>query len=272
VSSAKSSQFWIVTPTYNQADFIRQTIESVLNQAGAKIKVKYFVADGNSSDATVKILKSFGDTLSWVSQKDRGQTDAINKGFKQLLKKNSLKKSDSNQVIIAYINSDDYYLPQTFLKVAAEFEAQPQAEWLVGECLIIDEKNKRIQPLVQLYKKCLRALKLSWVLAITNPIPQPAVFMRLSAFQKVGFFNEQLRYVMDYEYWWRLLITGGQPIVSTEVLAAFRIHSASKGGSQFQRQFAEEYQVATQFIHNPLLLFCHRLHTLMIVTIYRLIK
>src|SRR5258708_4786197 len=106
--------FLIVTPSYNQAQFIRQTIESVLNQ---KQRVTYWVMDGGSKDQTVGILKKFSSRLHWESAHDKGQTDAINKGIKKFQ-----SELWNENTVFTYINSDDYYLPRAFQKVANTFE------------------------------------------------------------------------------------------------------------------------------------------------------
>lgn len=268
--SLPKPEFWIVTPSYNQAQFIQQTIDSVLNQDG--VTVRYQVMDGKSSDGTATVLKKNGSKFSWVSEKDNGQTDAINKGFKKLLTQSKKTASDDQNIFVAYINSDDYYLPNSFTKVAAAFVAEPKREWLVGDCVIVDDKGHEIQGFVRAYKKFLRSVFGTSILSVTNAIPQPAVFMRLSAFKRTGNFSEKLRYVMDYEYWLRLGKTSGQPIWLSRSLAAFRIHNQSKGGVNYDAQFAEEFTVAQQYVSNPLLLFLHQLHTLLIVSIYKLIK
>jgi glycosyltransferase involved in cell wall biosynthesis len=270
VSKSNDSRFWIVTPSYNQGRFIEQTIESVLSQPVENIE--YWVIDGKSTDQTVSLLKSYRNRVAWLSEKDNGQTDALNKGLERLLKSAQSKDLDPQQVFVAYINSDDYYLPTIFPVVAQAFAANPQAQWLVGDCLIVNERGDRIQALIQTYKTWCRRLGIHRTLAVLNPVPQPAVFFRLSALQEVGLFNSELRYVMDYEYWWRLLSQVGQPILVATPLAAFRIHGASKGGSQYLKQFAEELTIAQRFVTNPLLLFLHRLHTLIIITIYRILK
>ncbi len=223
--------------------------------------------DGKSTDGTTNLLKSFGKKLSWISQKDQGQTDAINKGIKKFKSNSSASHS-----IFAYLNSDDYYLPGALAKVAQIFEKNPEKQWLVGDCVIVDEHNRWIQEPIRWYKKIARQI-LSWpLLLIINPIPQPAVFIRWEALEKVGLFNVKLRYVMDYEYWLRLFKNCGPPLVVNEPLAAFRIHSASKGGSQFIRQFDEEYHQAQHFTQNQAWLLLHSVHNEMIKFAYRLIK
>lgn len=256
----------VVIPSYNQGQFIRQTIDSVLGQTGVKVDV--LVMDGGSSDQTVSILKSYRQKITWVSEKDKGQSDAINKGLATFLKKYRGK----GEVLFAYLNSDDYYLPGAFGKVLEAFAGHPEAGWLVGECEIVDEKGMPIQRWIKSYKKGWRSV-LSWpVLSVLNPIPQPAVVMRLDTVRKVGLFNQKLKFTMDYEYWLRVWRCVGRPLNLDQPVAAFRIHGQSKGSTQFERQFAEQHQVAqTQGVAKPWLLL-QSVHNKVITSIYSLIK
>ncbi len=220
--------------------------------------------DGKSTDTTTGILKKYGKNIRWVSKKDKGQTDAINRGIKQAGKKSF--------DFFAYINSDDYYLPGTFEKVTQAFAEHPEAMWLVGDCQIVDARGGRIQKPIQWYKKIWRDCYQPWMLLVLNPFPQPAVFLRYDAVKKIGSFDQQLRYVMDYEYWLRLQEKFGPPFFLHDELAAFRIHNTSKSGTQFTKQFSEELQVVKHFTKQPVSLFLHRLHNGLIIRVYSLIK
>ena len=123
--------FLIVTPSYNQAAFLKETIESVLSQKG-EFEVVYVVIDGASSDGSVELLKSFGKKLLWLSEPDNGQTEAINKGL-QLLQKKVIGQAKTlgfgqntakHQYIVAYLNSDDYYLSGALQQVATAYPHQ----------------------------------------------------------------------------------------------------------------------------------------------------
>jgi len=248
----------IITPSYNQGKFIRETIDSVLSQNYPNLE--YWVIDGGSTDDTVKILKSYGDKIKWVSEKDGGQTEAINKGMKM-----------ATGEVVAYLNSDDAYLPNTFMTVAETFAASPESQWLTGDYFIIDEKGKKIQSYVATYKKFLRKYPTTSVLNIANFVIQPSTFWRRSLFAEIGYFDESLRYCMDYEYWMRA-IRKYPPVISARHFSLFRIHGNSKGGSLFQKQFAEEHEILKRFENNPLVLGLHWLHAAAIVAVYKLIK
>lgn len=257
-------KFTIITPSYNQEDFIEQTIQSVLDQNYPNLN--YWVIDGNSTDQTRKILHEYKSELHFVSEDDKGQTDALNKGIARTL------KGSNEPGFFAYINSDDYYLPEAFDKVLTAFKAHPEKMWLVGDCQIVDAESEIIQPQIQLYKKFWRRLLSFFVLSILNPIPQPAVFIRVEAVKKIGLFDANLNYVMDYDYWLRLYKKFGKPIIINQELAAFRIHSTSKGTTAYFKQFAEGYKTASKYSSNWLALLLHRLHNQVIFLIYGQIK
>jgi glycosyltransferase involved in cell wall biosynthesis len=251
-------KFSIIIPSYNQGHFIKQTIDSILSQSYKNVDV--LVIDGGSTDNTVDVLKTYDDKIFWISEKDRGQTHAINKGL-------AIAKGD----IIAYLNSDDYYLEDILKKVATVFETDKEVLWLTGDYLIVDEKGKTIQSLIGKYKSFFRN-KLSFnLLSVLNPINQPSTFFSKKMIDLVGDFNEELHYTMDYEYWLRA-IKKQKPIILKDKLSAFRIHSTSKGGSQYKKQFKEELEVAKKYQKNRFLTFLHLLHNQLIALVYYILK
>jgi glycosyltransferase involved in cell wall biosynthesis len=262
--------FFIVTPSFNQKKFLEQTIKSVISQS-TKGELHYWVFDGGSTDGSRQLLKKYDKQLNWQSKKDKGQTDAINKGIKELKKWLKKTKRDPEQVVFAYLNSDDYYLPNAF-SLVEKFFPRTNAKWLVSDCLIVDERGKEIQPLVRFYKQWWRFWLSKGLLGVLNPIPQPGVFIRASEILKIGFFDESLRYTMDYDYWFKLFSQSGMPLRVSSVLAAFRIHGLSKGGKEFLPQFKEQYQVTQRYIKNRVILNLQRLHTAITIAFYRLIK
>ncbi|MBP9699673.1 glycosyltransferase [Candidatus Woesebacteria bacterium] len=255
----KKPLFSIITPSYNQGVFISTTVESVLHQ---DVKdVEHIIMDGGSNDSTLDVLKSFGKRIVVESKPDNGQAHAINKGMKI-----------ANGQILAYLNSDDYYLPGALQTVEAIFEENPNVQWVVGDAQIVDANGNEIQSFVRAYKSLLRKIYFPNLLGILNPIPQPSVFFRASAVKKIGLFNESLSYTMDYEYWWRLQNQFGSPYFVNTALSAFRIHQNSKGGSSYRKQFDEEQLVASRFTSSSLLLHLHALHNRCILAAYSILK
>jgi len=123
---AEEVKISIVTPSFNQARFIRNTIESVVSQK-ISAKVEYIVIDGGSRDGTIDILNEYNERIKWISGKDEGQSDAVNKGL-----------ALSSGEIIGWLNSDDIYYPGTLQKVLDYFNENPDRKWLYGQCKILN--------------------------------------------------------------------------------------------------------------------------------------
>jgi glycosyltransferase involved in cell wall biosynthesis len=247
----------IVTPSYNQASFIERTIASILDQGYPDLE--YIVMDGGSTDGTVEILERYGDRLTWVSEPDNGQSDAINKG---------LRKATGD--VVAFLNSDDTYAPGALTKVARYFEANPEMQWVYGKCRIIDEHDREIRRPITLYKNLLLRSYSYRKLLAENFISQPATFWRRGLHEEVGYLNEDEHYVMDYEFWLRL--GGRHPAgVIPDYLANFRMYDASKSGSLSNPQFQDELRVAKAFSQGDrLAILAHEFNCRKIVWTYRL--
>ena len=154
MSSMKIS---VITPSFNQGRFIEQTIKSVLNQRYPDLE--YIVIDGGSTDNTLEILRKYSDKIMWVSEKDKGQSSAINKGIRM-----------ATGDILAFLNSDDLYLPHTLKTVADFFKKNQKASWASGDYHIIDSRGRKIRKYVVVYKRLLRLFSLYPVLKIMNYI------------------------------------------------------------------------------------------------------
>lgn len=174
----------IVTPSYNQGRFIEQTIESVLSQDYSP--VEYLVIDGGSKDGTIEVLKAHGSRFYWVSEKDTGQSNAINKGW-----------SRARGEILAWLNSDDIYLPGAISKAVAFLQEHPEFGAVYGEGYHIREDGKILERYPTEPFNRLRLVE-------TCYICQPTVFIRKAVLQEIGFLDEGLRYSMDYDLWFRI--------------------------------------------------------------------
>ncbi len=236
----------IITPSYNQGEFIEQTIDSVLGQGYPCLQ--YIVVDGGSTDQTLDVLRQYDRHLMWISEKDRGQCDAINKGLRMAAGE-----------VIAFINSDDYYEPGALPAIGRFFTGNPQAAWVTGKCRTVDRDGQEIRRAITLYKNAWLRLRSYRVLQVLNYISQPATFWRRSVLEAVGLMNEDLCYVMDYDYWLR---TGKQFRLSflDRYLACFRMYPSSKSGSTAHLQFDEELRIARTHSTSALLMALHRLH------------
>ena len=198
----------IVTPSYNQAKYLEQTIQSVLGQDYACIE--YLVADGASTDGSVEIIKKYADKLTWwVSEKDAGQGDAINKGFAR-----------ATGEIIAWLNSDDYYLPNTISTVVKIFEQNPDVVMIYGDMLAVDEQGKTINALKY------RQLTLQDLLCF-QIIGQPSVFFRRDVLEKTGGIDTTFHFLLDHQLWIRIA-QYGKILHVGQTWAAARYHAEAK--------------------------------------------
>lgn len=200
----------IVTPSYNQGQFIGRTIESVASQARNNFTVEHVVFDGGSTDNTVEVLKEYGSQLMWVSEKDGGQAHAVNKG---------IKSTDGN--IIGWLNSDDIYYPDAFIKVAEYFKNNPEVDILYGKADHIDLQDFAFEEYPTEPWDFDR-------LKFTCFICQPALFFRRKVAEEYGLLDESLNYCMDYEYWLRLGGRGLKFAYLEEKLAGSRLYADNK--------------------------------------------
>jgi len=210
----------IVTPSYNQVEYIEETIRSVLLQGYPDLE--YIIMDGGSTDGSVDIIRKYEPWLAhWRSEPDRGQTHAINEGWEY-----------ATGEILAYINSDDYYLPGAIAAAAKGFNANPQAGMLYGTAIVIDAQGKELR----IWKG--QKFNLETMLTVGSIVPQPATFFARHTLKNVGYLDEQLHMIMDYELCIRIGLH--LPTVCLPAtFAKFRDHSQSKTHAHYE-EIAEE--------------------------------
>lgn len=216
----------IITPSYNQGPFLEQTILSVLDQNYPDLE--YLIMDGGSTDDSVEIIERYQNRLAyWVSKPDSGQSDAINKGFRR-----------STGEIVAWINSDDYYLPDTFSTVAKYFADNPDIDFVYGDLINVDQLGNRL--FISKTIPC----RSSWLIYGGLRIPQPACFFRGNVLDRVGYLNESLHRTMDIDFFIRCVTAGIRFGHIPQPLACFRIHQESK--TQSVKRFREEASKVSQ--------------------------
>lgn len=200
----------IITPSFNQGKFIEATIKSILMQTYKNIQ--YIVIDGGSYDNTLEILRFYEKYLYWISEPDRGQTHAINKGIKMC-----------EGEIIGWLNSDDLYLPDAVETIVKYFNRYKDVGLIYGRCENIDFDGNYIHD----YKHY-ENFNLKRLLNVNSGmLPQQSTFFRKKLIDKIGFLNEQLNYGMDYDYWIRIAKVS-KVLNINETLGQFRTHSESK--------------------------------------------
>jgi glycosyltransferase involved in cell wall biosynthesis len=176
----------VITPSYNQGRFIEETIQSVLNQDYPNLE--YIVVDGGSTDATLDILKAYGERIRWVSEPDNGQSEAVNKGFRM-----------SKGEILGWLNSDDTYSPDAIRSAVQFLTGHPDVAMVYGDGYEVDAEGKRIRKFPVPEKFDLDRLMHRW-----NYIQQPAVFMRRDPLFEVNLLDPSLHWAMDYDLWIRI--------------------------------------------------------------------
>lgn len=208
----------IITPSYNQGEFIRETIESVLNQTYDNIE--YIVMDGGSTDETVEILKSYGDRFKWVSEKDGGQADAVNKGIRA-----------ATGEIIGWLNSDDTYYPDAVQKAVDALLSHPDVDMVYGEGDYINKESQvtgryatKIFDYNELANECV--------------ICQPTGFFTKEIVERVGLLRADLHLCMDYELWMRIG-KAGTIMYIPERLATSRMYEENKTLSRREEVYSE---------------------------------
>jgi hypothetical protein len=222
----------IVTPSLNQGQFIEATIRSVLDQDYPAIE--YIVMDGGSTDGTVEVLRRYEDRLEWTSAPDGGQAEAINRGWRR-------GRGD----ILAWLNADDIYLSGAVGAAVASLRASSHAAGVYGNCDYIDEHGQLIgaHPTTPFdYTAMLRTAR--------TPIPQPATFLRRVAVEAVGYLDENLTMLLDFDLWLRMGAIA--PFVYLpRPLAGFREHSASKTVAHQARAAPETLAIYGRLFGQP---------------------
>ncbi len=252
----------VIIPSYNKVAFIEKTLQSLVDQKYPSFEI--IIRDGGSTDGSVEIIKKFASNylnlIRWVSQKDKGQVDAINSGIRK-----------ATGEIVTYINADDILKKDALLRVGEVFSKNPNILWVTGLGDIIDERGSRIFKWVTIYKNFLVKINLLIILLIVNYITQPSTFWRRNIHKKIGFLKGTRKFVLEYEFWLRLSKIQ-KPAVLESSLSSFRLSSNNISASSSVELLAEDLKIAQKYTDNKLILFFHRLHNLARIGLITLFK
>ncbi|MBO9701646.1 MAG: glycosyltransferase [Sporocytophaga sp.] len=218
--SFNQNKISVITPSFNQGQYLEETIVSVINQGYDNLEL--IIIDGNSSDNSVEIIHKYESHLTyWISEPDKGQSEAINKGLKK-----------ANGDIIMWLNSDDMLLPGTLARVNEYFNNHPNADIIHGEALLFGEKiNEKV---IGKDKEDLKFKYLAYI-----PFPQPSSFVRKKVWDKIGGVNQSLHYGMDFEFYAKAFLAGFVFMKVDDLFSKYRIHKYSKSNDDLN--FAKDW-------------------------------
>lgn len=214
----------VITPSFNQARFLEMTIQSVLSQDYPRIE--YMIVDGGSQDGSGAIIKKYESKLAWwVSEKDKGQTEAINKGFAR-----------AKGEVLAWINSDDTYEPGAVSAAVTYLQAHPEVGMVYGDCNFIDEEGRVVGKFGSA-QTSYRLLRQGYA-----HIPQQTMFFRADLWRQVGPLDPSFYFAMDYDLWTRLAARTEIKYVP-QTWANFRLHTSGKTMAADERCWPEMIRV-----------------------------
>ena len=220
----------VVTPSFRQAAFLEATIRSVLLQGYPNLE--YLIMDGGSMDGSVDIIKRYARYLAyWESQPDAGQADAINRGWRR-----------AQGDILAYLNSDDLYLPGAIQRAVEYLERHPDTGIVYGPCQVVDEQGRSCGGTREMADCSLPRL-------LRHPLPQPTMFFRRWVFDRIGWLDQSFHCVMDWDLTIRAVIEG-IPIgrLSGDPLAAVRVWSGAKTSNLFEQCVEESLRLRDKLL------------------------
>ena len=247
--SLEAGQPWpkisIITPSFNQVQYLETTIRSVLLQGYPNLE--YIVIDGGSSDGSLEIIQKYAPWLAhWVSEPDRGQSHALNKGFEH-----------ATGEWVAWINSDDIYLPGAFFKVGNAV-AEQECDWLIGKTVMTDGQLRKIgmfnPELYSALGRDARYTSRGWLDFVCTKqagisLPQQSSFWRREVVVSAGGINESIHYAMDHELLGRLARLGLRPTTIGDELACFRMHATQKTADYPMAFWKEELSIVYDWIN-----------------------
>lgn len=242
----------IVIPSYNKASYVEATLRSIINQGYPNLEV--IIQDGGSEDGTIEIIKRYANKypgiFQWSSKKDKGQLDAINKGFEK-----------ASGDILTYLNADDIYKRGCLPAVGRHFKTYPTTLWVTGYGDIIDKDGRVISQFITNYKNILLNINRYWMLLMVNYITQQSTFLSKRAFNKFGPFTGTRNYVMEYDLWLKLG-KDQMPLVIKKTLSSFRLTADNISSTSARELLKVDNEITKKYTNNGFLLALHKLHNL----------
>jgi glycosyltransferase involved in cell wall biosynthesis len=227
----------IVTPSFNQAAYLEETIQSVLDQTYKD--VEYIIIDGGSTDGSQEIIRKYENKLKyWQSKKDKGFADAINQGWVR-----------ASGEFLAYLNSDDLLEKDAAKKAVQAFQDSPDMDIVYGDTAMIDGTGKPLR-VFQSEPFDLRAVFKTWF----DPIRQPSAFIRKSVKDEFGGMDESFQFCVDFEYWIRIAGGGARFLYAPDVLSKSREHADAKSTRHQDVQAEELIRIFEKFRNTPVFL------------------
>lgn len=220
----ETSLVTVVTPSYNHGRFIRSTIESVLSQDYPGIE--YIIMDGGSTDETASVVKDYASRLTFISERDRGQSHAINKGFRM-----------GRGEIVSWLNSDDYYLPGAITAAVGGLKRNPAAGAVYGEGYLVDPEGR-----ISCRFPYTQPINLWKLVHLSDYILQQTVFFRRDVLDQLGYLDEDLHYTMDWDILIRIATTHGLEYIP-EFMGCLREHPEAKSSAGGHRRIRELHSV-----------------------------
>lgn len=251
----------IIIPSYNKVRFINQTLESIFDQNYQNLEV--VINDGGSDDGTLEIIKKFAKKYPKViqleSKKDKGQLDAINKGF-----------GKAGGDIVTFINADDVYLPGAFNTISKLYSSNPDSLWFAGKGIVIDSKGKEIAKFVTWYKNLFLSFNQKSLILILNYLMQPSVFLTRKAWKESGPFTGTSDFVTEYEMWLKLSKID-MPTITNKNLSAFRIDDDNITQRMTQKLLKADEIIIQKYTKNFFILTLHKFYNLARVAIGKVV-
>ena len=226
----------IIIPTYNSDKYLDEALSSIVSQSYKKYEV--IIIDGGSKDRTSEIVESYNhiliDKLRFISEKDKGEPDAINKGM-------NMATGD----IIAYLDSDDIYEPDSFIKVIRYFKRH-DVKWAYGKCRVINEKGYETRQIVTRFKELFQPFYNYQTLCMFDYVAQPSAFWRREVLETVGYLNIEEKLAFDYDWWLRLGKVYKAGFIN-DYLACWRSHKTSETAKALTQDLREGLDLSLKY-------------------------